>query len=69
MSDMNIKWISKNNNGDYYIGYTVSVTRGIRGKTKGKVDELLIIGLPKAELEGFCNKHNINYNEVLEVLK
>ena len=68
MSNMDIKWISKNDNGDYYVGYTVSVTRGIRGKTKGKVDEVLIIGIPRKEMESFCKKHNINYRGVLEVV-
>ena len=69
MNNMNIKWISKNNNGDFYVGYTVKVSRGIRGKTKSKVDEVLIIGIPKSEMESFCNKHNINYKIVMEELK
>ena len=65
---MKIKWISKNDNGDFYVGYTVSVQRGIRGKTKGKVDELLIIGIPKNQFKEFCNKHALNYNEIIKEL-
>ena len=56
---MKIQWISANENGDFYVGYKVNVTRGIRGKTKGKVDEVLIVGVPKAKFNDFCIKEGI----------
>lgn len=63
---MNIQWISKNDNGDYYVGYKVKVQRGIRGKTKSKVDEVLIVGIPKKDFKSFCLKENLNYDAIME---
>lgn len=56
---MKVQWISANENGDFYVGYKVKVTRGIRGKTKGNVDEVLIVGVPKAKFNNFCIKEGI----------
>lgn len=42
-----VAFISRNKDGNYYIGLKIKVQRGIKGKTKSKVDELLIIGLNK----------------------
>ena len=39
--------------GAYFI-YELEVQRGIRGKTKGKVNELLIVGIPKQKLHQYC---------------
>lgn len=50
--------ISRNKDGNYYIGLKVKVQRGIKGKTKSKVDELLIIGLNKKYFEKWM-KDNI----------
>lgn len=52
-----VVFISKNKDGNYYVGIKVKVQRGIRGKTKGKVDELLIIGLNKKHFDKWikCN--------------
>ena len=61
---MNIEWISKNKNGDYYVGTSVEVQRGIRGNHKGKTKELLIIGVPKADFPKFCKDHNIAVKEL-----
>lgn len=61
---MDIKWISKNDDGNYYIGYQVEVSRGIRGKTKGKVDEVIIVGLHKSKLKSFCEAHSLDYNMI-----
>ena len=52
-----VVFISKNKDGNYYVGIKVKVQRGIRGKTTGKVDELLIIGLNKKYFDNWikCN--------------
>ena len=42
-----------------YIMYQVPVNRGIRGKTRGKVNEVLIIGLNTKHLHRFCVNHDI----------
>lgn len=62
---MKIKFISKNKNGDFYVGYIIPVQRGIKGKTRSKVNELIIVGVPKAEMPKFCRDHNIKIKEVL----
>ena len=47
----NLICINRNANGDYYFIYSVpQVTRGIRGKSKGHVDEVLIVGIPQSQL-------------------
>lgn len=50
--------INRNKNGDYYIIFRVpKVPRGMHGKTKGHVDEVLIIGVPQARLDEFLRNH------------
>lgn len=66
---MTLKWISKNDNGDFYVCYTIMVQRGIKGKSKSKVEEVIIVGVPKNQFKDFCNKHNLNYDEIMKVLK
>ena len=56
MNDMKIKFISKNKDGNYYIGYTIPVQRGMGHQ---KVEELIIIGMHKDEFPRFCKEHNI----------
>lgn len=47
----NLLAINRNQNGDYYFLYSVpQVKRGMHGKTKSKVDEVLIIGVPQSKL-------------------
>lgn len=64
-----VKWISKNQYGDYYVCYEVLVQRGIRGKDKGQVIEVLIVGVPKDKFKEFCQKHDIDYSKAMEELK
>lgn len=66
---MTLKWISKNENGDFYVCHSIMVQRGIKGKSKSKVEEVIIVGVPKNDFKDFCNKHNLNYDEIMEVLK
>ena len=50
--------ISWNQNGDYYVIFKVpSVPRGIHGKSKGHVDEVLIVGVPKNKIDMFLRNH------------
>lgn len=58
---MNIKFVSTNTNGDFYVGYIEKVLRGIRGikNEKKYVDEVLIVGIPKSKMHEFCIKHNL----------
>ena len=65
---MDIQWISRNENGDFYVCYKTPVQRGIRGKTKAIVDEVLIIGINKYDFKAFCKKHQIDYEKCMEVL-
>lgn len=46
--------------GIYFID-RILVTRGIRGKNKGKIWELLIIGVPFKDLESFCKTRKVNF--------
>ena len=66
MSTNRIQFISKNKNGDYYVGFLVPVQRGIKGKNKGKVDELLIVGVPKNKFPSWCKEHGIEVKEIKE---
>ena len=51
--------INRNKNGDYYIIFRVpNVARGMHGKFKGHVDELLIIGVPQAKIDDFLKSHD-----------
>lgn len=43
-------------NGALYITYYVIVKRGIRGKDKGEVREVLIVGMPKTKWEAYLTK-------------
>ena len=60
-----IAFISKNKNGDYYFGFKVKVQRGIKGKTKSKVDELIIVGMPKEKVADFCKKEGIKIEDYI----
>ena len=56
-----IEFVSRNKDGNYYVGFRVPVKRGIRGKTKAVVDELIIVGMHKDKFKDFCKKNNIEY--------
>lgn len=50
--------INRNQNGDYYIIFKLpKVARGMHGKSKGHVDEVLIIGVPKAKIDIFLRNY------------
>lgn len=51
---MELEFINTNKNGDFYIGYRINVKRGIHGKTKSNVNELIIAGVPKERFPEFC---------------
>lgn len=60
MSKEEIAFISQNQDGNWYIGYKVKVQRGIKGKTKSKVDELLIVGIPESKFDDFCKREGLH---------
>lgn len=50
--------INRNKNGDYYIIFKLpAVARGMHGKSKGHVDELLIVGVPQKHIDSFLRAH------------
>ena len=57
---MKLKFISKNKDGNYYVGYTIPVKRGMGHQ---KVEELILIGMNKEKFGDFCKKHNIIIKE------
>lgn len=61
-----IAFIHTNKDGNYYVGYRVKVQRGIIGKNKSKVDELIIVGMHKDDFPAFCKKHHIIIKESKE---
>lgn len=56
---MQLEFISRNKDGNYYVGYKIVVQRGIKGKTRSKANELIIIGVPKSKFKEFCKEHDI----------
>lgn len=44
--------------GAYFL-YKINVTRGIRGKSKGKVDEIIVVGIHKNKMQQYCIDHNL----------
>ena len=42
-----------------YFIYSLEVQRGIRGKTKGRVGEVLIVGCNTKQLQKWCEVHNL----------
>lgn len=51
--DMKLVQVALQSNGVYFM-YKLPVKRGIRGKTKGKVDELFIVGIPLKKVQNYC---------------
>ena len=51
--------VSLTNSGAYFIYSVPNVKRGIRGKTRGRADEVIIHGIPKNKLQDFCVKNEI----------
>ena len=53
--------INRNEKGDYYIIFRIpNVARGMHGKSKGHVDELLIVGVPQKHIDSFLRAHYKN---------
>lgn len=61
---MKLVQISPNEHGCYFV-YQVEVQRGIRGKNKGKVKELLIVGVPKNQLNSYCKREGVRIENSL----
>ena len=67
--------VSLTESGAYFIYELPKVVRGIRGKNRERVDEVLIHGVPKSKLQEFCIKNEIQitnlavYQFGLQILK
>lgn len=46
-------------NGSIYVIYKIQVQRGIKGKTKSKADEVLIVGVPKSGSERWLKANGL----------
>ena len=55
---MKLVQVSLNNAGAYFT-YKFKVQRGIRGKSKSKVDEVMVIGIPYKALQKYCEKEEL----------
>lgn len=55
---MKLVQVSIQSNGVYFT-YQLPVTRGIRGKDKGVVNELLIYGVPTKRVQAYCLKEKL----------
>ena len=42
-----------------YFMYQLPVQRGIKGKSKSKVNEVLVVGIPMNKVQDYCLKENI----------
>lgn len=62
MSKPKLIKVSVNDKGAYFI-YEVTVQRGIKGKNKSKVKELLIHGVPLSDLDYACKKEGIRIED------
>lgn len=51
--------VTVQSNGVYFMYRLENVTRGIRGKTKGKVDEVIICGVPMKNVEKYCETNHL----------
>lgn len=55
---MKLIQISLNKQGAYFM-YQIEVARGLHGKNKGHVKEVLITGIPYNKVEKYCEQHNL----------
>lgn len=58
-----VEFISHPKENVWYIGYKVKVKRGIRGKAKGFVNEVLIVGMNDEHFVKWCMRHKIFIKE------
>ena len=55
---MELIQVSLNKSGAYFMESIVAA-RGMHGKTKGHVKEVLIIGVPNSQLQSYCERNDI----------
>lgn len=58
IKNMKLIKVCPNEHGAYFL-YSIPVKRGIRGKTKSVVEELLIVGVPLSKLDEACAKEGV----------
>lgn len=59
MNKDDIVFISENEDGNFYIGYKIKVQRGIKGKTRSKVDELVIVGMNRERFMNWLEQNDM----------
>lgn len=59
MNKDDIVFISENEDGNFYIGYKIKVQRGIKGKTRSKVDDLVIVGMNREKIYEWLEQNNM----------
>ena len=59
MNKDDIVFISENEDGNFYIGYKIKVQRGIKGKTRSKVDELIIVGMNREKFMNWLEQNDM----------
>ena len=51
--------VNPNDSGVYFVYRIPNVKRGIRGKTKGHVDELLVVGIPWPKVDKYLKRYGL----------
>lgn len=57
--DSKLVQVSLNAFGGYFMYRLHDVPRGIRGKTRAKADEVIIVGIPNKNMQEYCIKENL----------
>lgn len=55
----NVIFVNYNENGDLYLGLKVKARRNINPNAKRKVDELIVLGIPKKHIKSFLKDNNL----------
>ena len=64
---MKIKFISRNEDGNYYVGYEFQAKRSINPTTYKKAKELVVLGIPAKKWKQFCEDNGIFWEDSNEV--
>lgn len=51
--------LSLNDFGGYFMYRLHEVPRGIRGKTRAKADEVIVVGIPTQHMQKYCLKEHL----------
>lgn len=57
--DLNdIAFVTKNKDGNYYIGIKIKAPRGIKRRNESKANEIIIIGFTEQKFKQWLKNHN-----------